>query len=165
MSHICPCGSSGYSTRRIHERTSRVYLPSHKVSKKMLRSSLLISRTLVSNELCRVRALHRSLASRNARPNSLGRTCQLLGRKSSQKWKGGSHFFLVSPKSNAAVTPTTTYVPALSSKQATTNGRLFLLLLDPLKTVPGVLSLNASTNHSANLDSTPGCANNARSGP
>lgn len=48
-----------------------IYLPSHSVSKKILRSSLLISRTLVSNELCRVRALHRSLASRNARPNSL----------------------------------------------------------------------------------------------
>jgi thiaminase len=27
----------------------------------------------VSNELCRVRALHRSLASRNARPNSLSK--------------------------------------------------------------------------------------------
>lgn len=78
-------------------------------------------------------------------------------RRGNEKGGGGdSYFFLVSPKSNAAVTPTTTYVPALSSKHATTNGRLFLLLLDPLKIVPGVLSLNASTNHSASLDNTPG---------
>lgn len=44
---------------------------SHIVSRKTLRSSLLISRTLVSKEPCRVRALHFSFASRNARPNSL----------------------------------------------------------------------------------------------
>lgn len=38
-----------------------------------MRSALLISRTLVSKEPWRVRALHLSFASRNARPNSLER--------------------------------------------------------------------------------------------
>lgn len=47
------------------------YRPSHIVWRNIFRSSLLISMTLVSNDPCRVRALHRSFASRNARPNSL----------------------------------------------------------------------------------------------
>ena len=67
------------------KKSLRIYLPSHKVSKKMLRSSLLISRTLVSNELCRVRALHRSLASRNARPNSLGKVSSDVKAEASRK--------------------------------------------------------------------------------
>lgn len=57
--------------RHGNETTGYLSSASHNVSRKTLRSSWLISITLVSNEPCRVRALHRSFASRNARPNSL----------------------------------------------------------------------------------------------
>jgi len=79
----------------------------------------------------------------------------------------GTDFFLTSPKSSAAMTPTTIYVPSFSFKQATTNGKLFLPF-PPRRlpsAVPGNLSLSASTSHSARRDSTPGWANSARSGP
>jgi hypothetical protein len=45
--------------------------PSQSVSKNIFKSSSLISRTLVSKDPWRVRALQRSFASRKARPNSL----------------------------------------------------------------------------------------------
>lgn len=43
----------------------------HNVSKNTDKSAWLISRTLVSNELCLVRALHRVFASKKAKPNWL----------------------------------------------------------------------------------------------
>ena len=125
--------------------------PSHIVSRKTLRSSLLISRTLVSKVPCLVRALQRSLASRKARPNSLQSSSinvQLIGRNE-------AYFFRTSPKSNAAVTPTTIYVPAFSFRHATTKGKLFRLL--PFGPVPAcTLSRIASTSHNASRERTPG---------
>jgi hypothetical protein len=76
-------------------------------------------------------------------------------------------FFLTSPKSKAAITPTTIYVSSFSFKHATTNGKLFLLFPPRLlaTAVPGSLSRRASTSHSASRERTPGWAKSVRSGP
>jgi hypothetical protein len=75
-----------------------------------------------------------------------------------------SDFFRTSPKSSAAIIPTTMYVPAVSSRHATTKGRLLLFVLIPVFVI-GTRSLKASTSHSAKRERMLGCAKRARSGP
>lgn len=62
--------------------------PSHRVWRKSSRSSFLISKTLVSNVPCLVRALHLSFASRNANPNSLKKRNRVVSRHIPQVHNG-----------------------------------------------------------------------------
>lgn len=124
------------------------------------KSASLTSKTLVSNEPCRVRAPESSFASRKVRPYSLGYGQHFASCAHAKN----TYFFLTSPESRLSFKPITRYVRSCSSKHARIKGKLFFLLRLLILT-PGTRSRSTSVSQMPRRNRTPGCVNRARSGP